>query len=418
MGAGDLDGAAVWHVARDRKQYGPYQFAILAEAARKGVVARDDLIWRPGWESWQAADSVAELFAPIESSVATPTHIRPEERSASTAVESTAEIQEPAPAAGKTEKQKSSRNYLVRHWRGELSLAVSYWLNGLLVVLAAIAAGVTLSSLVDGNHVTAGVPMAAALTCFTLVIALLSIWQLTGTWRSATRYAASGKRFWGTAAKVAVVLGVIRSATDLGSMYVPIISEHMKIAMGDPRMGENKFRVLRNGTELEFIGGIKTGSAKEFERMLDAASQVRVVHLNSFGGRISEADLMAREVRKRRLITYVSDRCESACTHVFLAGHERWVGERGKIGFHQPNIPGLEAKVTSELVEKERRDLLSMGLPRDFVAKALSTPSDKIWRPTSEELLAARVISGVSDGSRFASSGHAVLRTTYADASK
>lgn len=285
-------------------------------------------------------------------------------------------------------------------------MPVSYWLNGLLVVLAAIAAGVTLSSLVDGNHVTAGVPMAAALTCFTLVIALLSIWQLTGTWRSATRYAESGKRFWGTAAKVVVVLGAIRSAIDLGSMYVPIISEHMKIAMGDPRMGENKFRVLRNGTELEFIGGIKTGTAKEFERMLEAASQVRVVHLNSFGGRISEADLMASEVRKRRLITYVSDRCESACTHVFLAGRERWIGERGKIGFHQPNIPGLEAKVASELVEKERRDLLSMGLPRDFVAKALGTPSDKIWRPTSEELLAARVISGVSDKSRFASSGH------------
>jgi hypothetical protein len=62
MGAGDPDGVAVWHLARDRKQYGPYQFAILADGARKGVVARDDLIWRPGWEEWQSADSVAGLF--------------------------------------------------------------------------------------------------------------------------------------------------------------------------------------------------------------------------------------------------------------------------------------------------------------------------------------------------------------------
>src|SRR5262249_24244062 len=58
-----------------------------------------------------------------------------------------------------------------------------------------------------------------------------------------------------------------------------------------------------------------------------------------------------------------------------------------------------------ELVEQERRDLLSMGLPKDFVTKALITPSDQIWRPTSDELLTARVISGISDPSRFASSG-------------
>jgi hypothetical protein len=405
MGAGDPDGAAVWHLARDRKQYGPYQFAILAEGARKGVIARDDLIWRPGWESWQPADSVAELFAPIESSALTPHPIRPEESSAATAAEIGADIEERAPAAGKAVPQKPARNYLVRHWRGELSLPVSYWLNGFLVLLAATAAGVAFSSFIEGNQVAAGAPMASALVGFIIVIVLLSSWQLVGIWRSATRYSAGGKKFWGAAAKVIVLLGIVRSATDLGSMYVPIISEHVKIAMGDPRMGENRFRLLRDGTELEFIGGIKTGTAKELERMLGAAAQVRVLHLNSFGGRISEADLMAGEVRRRRLITYVSDRCESACTHIFLAGRERWIGERGKIGFHQPNIPGLEAKVAADLVAKERKDLLSMGLPGEFVAKALSTPSDKIWRPTTDELLAARVISGISDGSRFASSG-------------
>src|SRR5262249_40545499 len=115
-----------------------------------------------------------------------------------------------APAAA--EKPKSKRNYLVRHWRGELSLPVSYWLNGLLVLFAATVAGLTFSSLVQTSHVTAGAQMAAALICFTVVIVALSTWQLTGIWRSATRYSASGKRFWGTAAKVVVVLGAVRSA--------------------------------------------------------------------------------------------------------------------------------------------------------------------------------------------------------------
>jgi|ERR1700704_1010525 len=67
---------------------------------------------------------------------------------------------------------------------------------------------------------------------------------------------------------------------------------------GDEGLGENRFRLLRNGTELEYSGGIKTGMAKEFARMLDAASQVRVLHLNGVGGRIAEADLMAAAIRK------------------------------------------------------------------------------------------------------------------------
>ena len=170
-------------------------------------------------------------------------------------------------------------------------------------------------------------------------------------------------------------------------------------------MGESRFRLLQNGTELEYSGGIKIGAAKEFERMLDAAPQVRVLHLNSFGGRVVEADLIAAMVRKRNLTTYVPEQCQSACTHVFLAGRERWLGEHGIIGFHQPSLPGIDKETAAGIVEKERRYLASMGLPNDFISKALATPRNKMWNPTKSELLAARVISGISDGSRFAVSG-------------
>jgi hypothetical protein len=131
-----------------------------------------------------------------------------------------------------------------------------------------------------------------------------------------------------------------------------------------------------------------------------------VLHLNSHGGRVAEADLMAAKVRARRLVTYVSEECLSACTHIFLAGRERWVSERGKLGFHQPSFPGLDRETAAGVIEQERRDLLSMGLSSDFVSKALDTPNDKMWRPSHKELLAARAISGISDGSRFATSGY------------
>jgi hypothetical protein len=192
---------------------------------------------------------------------------------------------------------------------------------------------------------------------------------------------------------------------EVPASYLPAISEHVRIAMGDRQFGERRLRLLRDGNELEFSGGITMGAADELARILEAAPQVRVLHLNSPGGRITEADLMAAEVGKRRLITYVAERCESACTHVFLAGHERWIGERAIIGFHQPSSPRTTGETSAGLIAEERRHLRSAGLPDDFVDKALAAPSDQIWRPSRQELLAARVISGVADGSRFAASG-------------
>jgi GYF domain 2 len=53
-----------WHLARNGKQYGPYRFSTLVEAVKRSVLYKDDQVWRPGWESWQPAHSVPELFVP------------------------------------------------------------------------------------------------------------------------------------------------------------------------------------------------------------------------------------------------------------------------------------------------------------------------------------------------------------------
>jgi hypothetical protein len=96
--------------------------------------------------------------------------------------------------------------------------------------------------------------------------------------------------------------------------------------------------------------------------------------------------------------------------HACLFGrHERWLGPSGKVGFHQPGIPGLDSETAAQLIDQERRRLTSMGLPSDFIAKVLDTPNSKMWYPTQKELVAARVISGISDGSRFAASGGPAL---------
>jgi hypothetical protein len=400
MGAGRQQDSDHWYLARGGEQFGPYPFSLLIEAIQKKIIGKDDLVWRAGWNSWRPAHSVPGLVTRREL--------------ASPRLELPTLNKSDIPAATKRVPQAEGqkRNYFVRHWRGDLSLPVSYWINGFLVSLAAYIVVFGFTVLIESAKLQAGAPIALALTCSLIVVLVLSAWQLVGIWRSASRHSVKGKRFWPGAAKAMVIITILKSFVDLGNTFFPIFAEHIHIAMGDQRFGESRFRLLRNGTELEFAGGINIGTAREFERMLDAATEVRVLHLNSPGGRVAEADLMAAEVRNRRLITYVSERCESACIHVFLAGHERWISERGKLGFHQPSFSGLGQEDLARLVEQERRDLISMGLPTEFVSKALETPSNEMWRPSHEELIAARVISGVSDRSRFAASGYLASLST------
>lgn len=59
--AGQSNSDETWYVSRNQQQHGPYAFAIVLEAVRKGIVTQADLVWRPGWKDWQPAGSIPEL---------------------------------------------------------------------------------------------------------------------------------------------------------------------------------------------------------------------------------------------------------------------------------------------------------------------------------------------------------------------
>jgi hypothetical protein len=201
---------------------------------------------------------------------------------------------------------------------------------------------------------------------------------------------------------------ILTAAVDIALFAVvsfPVISDGVRIALGYDQSSEYAFRLLRDGTELEFSGEIEIGTARAFAQALDAAPQVKVLHLNSNGGKLDEADRIAAKVARRKLVTYVSDECVSACTHIFLAGRERWIGDRGKLGFHRPYYSGLVDFDRFGISSQEGKYLRSFGVPENFVAKVLSTPGSSMWYPSGEDLARAHVISGVAERGRFADSG-------------
>ena len=287
-----------------------------------------------------------------------------------------------------------SRNYLVRHWRGELSLPVSYWLNGTVsgLVVGLVIGG--MAYVINWQGDAEPVVWLSTLIASWILAALLTIWQAVGVWRAAIRYRQSGKDFWGGVAQMLTVAGLLVFPYDFATIGVPQLAGIYEIVSGDAHVGPHEFHVLANGQTLEFSGGITFGVTQELERFLNAMAGVRTVRLNSNGGRILEAQRMSDLISSRNLATFVARECLSACTIVFLGGNERFMLPTARLGFHQPAFRGMTASDRHAAIATERQRLQQrFGLSAAFAARANSAPPGGMWYPDKDELMRERVVT-------------------------
>jgi hypothetical protein len=289
----------------------------------------------------------------------------------------------------------ASHNYFVRHWRGELSLPKSYWVNGVvfgLFVGAAVASiGYGVNSRGEGQPVVWLVTLVGSW----VIVALFTMWQAVGVWRSATRYRAGGRYFWGGLAKGVTVLGVLNLAFNCLFAGTAQLAGIWEIIDGDARVGAHQFKVPANGQVLEFSGGITFGVANELNGLLQAMESVRTVKLNSMGGRILEAQRMSDLIRAKGLTTLVEKDCMSACTIVFLGGKERVVWPAARIGFHQPAFRGMTAASRRAAILTEEARLQGFGLSKAFADKANTATPSGMWFPDKDELVREKVATRV-----------------------
>ncbi len=59
-----MDGQALWHVLIDNEQHGPLTKAQVRERLRNGILAGNNLIWRPGFSNWKPISEIAEFWQP------------------------------------------------------------------------------------------------------------------------------------------------------------------------------------------------------------------------------------------------------------------------------------------------------------------------------------------------------------------
>jgi hypothetical protein len=310
------------------------------------------------------------------------------------------------------DRRRPFNNFIARNWRGEFPLWVSYWVFGF---LGNIIIGLIPLLAVGAFSRNAGYEprtIFATLVATWLGVLVVATWQLVGVWRSASRRIderrRSGKHaWWASLAELAAILGLLRLLSELGNAGAPQIAESYRMAfMDDPDIPAYSIRIMRNGTEAEITGGFKYGLTDDFLRIFRASPQIRVVHLNSIGGRIGEAEKLNKLIHDHGLSTYVSAQCVSACTVAFAGGRERWLLNGAILGFHAPAFPGMSDAGLAAAVTVQKDLFLAAGFDSDFISRALDTPNKDVWTPSSDELLRARAITAVSDGSNFAASGY------------
>lgn len=319
-------------------------------------------------------------------------------------------IQEPLHSSLPDEAQKDNpqAGYIRRHWRGELSLAQSYWVNTLILSLLILAVLTWLSSHEVDLMTRAPVLVSLGMIAFWVILFVITIWQLVGLFRSARKQLATTQqrsaRFWAHVVQVLVILGVITNANVLIETAGPQVIEFSKIAMGDEGYSKYTVRVLRQGTELEILGGLGFGLTDEVQRRLIANPQIRLIHLNSLGGRIGEGRKLRDLILEKKLSTYSSRGCMSACTIAYMAGTGRFLYKNAKLGFHRYTFPGFTNDQIEQETMREKATWRNAGIASYFIEKAFSTPNNEIWEPTPEELLKVGVVDNVTDGEDFAMS--------------
>lgn len=146
------------------------------------------------------------------------------------------------------------------------------------------------------------------------------------------------------------------------------------------------FTVDRSSNALIMSGEIDSRTALHFRRAIDAAPDTRHLILNSPGGLVQTALLIAEDIHRQGMNTSVPGgaRCYSACAFLFFAGAERIA--LGKLGVHQfwgPSADASSAQVTvSDIIET----LARFDTPTKALTLMLRTPPEDMYVFSPQEL--------------------------------
>ena len=149
------------------------------------------------------------------------------------------------------------------------------------------------------------------------------------------------------------------------------------------------FSLNAEKTQLTMEGTIGRESARKLAVFLKENKNIQSVRLHLYGGLVEEARKMHQIIALHSLKTEVLKECSSACTIVFMAGKTREIGQGARMGFHRYHYVAQSDSHEADLLEQAY--LISLGMPSDFVSKALE--AETVWYPSLSELYRANIVT-------------------------
>ena len=294
------------------------------------------------------------------------------------------------------EPERRESNYFLKHFNGQLPLWQSFWINTVILNLVAAYIIIVLSPQIK---LTLHYSLAFIFVAMWVILILLAPWQFIGLWRSAQNHIKeNGKNFIAISTLILILLGSINYVNTTLTVLLPQLQEFTKIGLGKDDIPKYEISILRDGKELEIYGGIRFGLTKEIKKYFNQYPNIRVVHLNSLGGRISEAKRLSEFLTKKKLITYTSTGCYSACVNIYMAGDIRLINKNAYLGFHQSSFPGMSEQDTLVSINESKAFFLSRGVSKSFLDKAYTIKSSDMWKPSHYELIEAGLVTEVTNG--------------------
>jgi len=286
--------------------------------------------------------------------------------------------------------------YIRRHWRGELSLVTSFWVNYVLLNIFLNITIVFSGFICRSRGYWGGMFFVELFVGVCLLI--VYPWQAIGIWRACNSHIQIHKRhIWPHIIQFVIfltimanIMGVVEFTTDPTIFYFLGMKTNQE---------QYSLTLTHDTTIINFKGELTYGVSSEVKKILKKHHNIEGIILSTEGGQSVEGALLARLIYDYSLNTYAYDKCYSAGTTAFIAGENRFLIEEAKLGFHRSELFETTNNTFRKFLILRRQAywFTLKGIKKDFIAKIFNTPNDSIWCPGIEELLNAGVINGVVD---------------------
>ncbi|MBV8468602.1 MAG: RDD family protein [Burkholderiaceae bacterium] len=267
---------------------------------------------------------------------------------------------------------KNLLDYLRCHWRGELGVAPSLFVNTLLLPAPMLAALVWLSLRVNVDGEDLRLWSTLLVVLWPLALATLG-WGAIGTWRALHAHVGVDPR---VGLAVQVLVGAL-VAVALGSTlfdFAPRLGSYLALIRGSDPMGHAGLSASPDGRRLRMSGAIGMGDSRAFLALAAQAPQARTLEIESLDGRLGEARRIAELVHSQGWLTRAVGACDGPCALIFVAGAHRQLMPGASLGLKRI-APGMLSWLTRPTADQSLAQAFgAVGAPTSLLRRILTMP--------------------------------------------